>query len=644
MQLEKHPIKWVISLIFILSLLSVSVSAEYICDNGGLFSLPVCFNISTSSGNGTGNITTNNYYNVTNTTIINNGSNLSFNETYTNGLYYPLITNPYAYYNVTTIPSFVLTGYLTTWGNNLNNISLSTIQTYINANGNWTADKSSYSTTSQANLLYAPLGTVGDNVSWNKTYADTLYDSFGRSYTNITSLQNNMGTIVTNLSSNSTILNNMINNINTTKLTTSDQRYNETLYIQSQFNGLNNISLSTIQTYINANGNWTADKTSYSTTTVANGLYDAFGRSYTNITSLQSNMGTVVTNLSSNSTILNDMINTLNVTVQAKVTDNISWNKTYADTLYDSFGRSYTNITSLQSNMGTIVTNLSSNSTMLNNMVNSLNSTSKTNETLLNNMINTLNSSTAKLNINNAFTGDQLFNNANFTGLVWINNVNSTNVTGFTSASQFFEGNVSLINKYATITALNSIGNWTADKTLYTTLAYLTTWGNGLNNISLSTIQTYINANGNWTADKSSYSTITVSNGLYDAFGRSYTNITSLQSNMGTIVTNLSSNSTMLNNMVNSLNSTSKTNETLLNNMINTLNSSRLTNESQLNIMINNLNSTKSNVTNTVVSGNLTITGNTVNNNATGYIYMGAIMVIKWNSTGICIGNTTFCN
>ena len=64
-----------------------------------------------------------------------------------------------------------------TWQDNSDNLTGSNV---IEMVGNWSADKGDYSTTTEANLLYAPTG-YGDE--WNKTYADTLYLT---SYENLT--------------------------------------------------------------------------------------------------------------------------------------------------------------------------------------------------------------------------------------------------------------------------------------------------------------------------------------------------------------------------------------------------------------------------------------------------------------------------
>jgi len=100
--------------------------------------------------------------------------NSSFNETYTNTLY-----RLDSWDNITGIPHatpsdgdtthFSLADEIYDWVIGLAYTSISDIVLSI---GNWSADKGDYSTTAEANNLYAPIN-YGDD--WNKTYADTLY-------------------------------------------------------------------------------------------------------------------------------------------------------------------------------------------------------------------------------------------------------------------------------------------------------------------------------------------------------------------------------------------------------------------------------------------------------------------------------------
>lgn len=216
---------------------------------------------------------------------IGTGGNTSWNETYANTLYYPLVANPNGYYNSSTLPAtdfseiyanitalqssntttnaridgvvsnlanvnnsklnisdqrYNETAYIQSQIGGLNNVSLSTIQSRINANGNWSADQSGYVAKSTRINATGPIFVNG-----------TTFTSIGQGFTiSISQAGGVTGGFL------SAVDWNTFND----KMNTSDQRYNETAYIQSQINGLNNISLSTIQSRIDANGNWSADK------------------------------------------------------------------------------------------------------------------------------------------------------------------------------------------------------------------------------------------------------------------------------------------------------------------------------------------------------------------------------------------------
>ena len=95
--------------------------------------------------------------------------NASWNETYANTLYS----------NDTWVDTYFvrfteLVGQIGNW--TLDKVNYLLISDLVSMVGNWTADKGDYSTTTEADLLYAPI-LYGDD--WNKTYADTLYAGIG---------------------------------------------------------------------------------------------------------------------------------------------------------------------------------------------------------------------------------------------------------------------------------------------------------------------------------------------------------------------------------------------------------------------------------------------------------------------------------
>jgi len=164
-------------------------------------------------------------------------------KTYADTLYYDL-GNSYSYYNST---DFSINDYATS-------VELTSV-------GNWSEDKSGYSTTTEANALYKDIGVETYNSTsndFNETYADTVYQPIGSYLT-----------------------------VEADPLWTA----NSTLYSK----------ITDLTSYV---GNWTLDKGDYSTTTEANALYKDIG------------------------------IQTWNETFAL-------FNKTYADTLYYDLGNSY---------------------------------------------------------------------------------------------------------------------------------------------------------------------------------------------------------------------------------------------------------------------------------------------------------------
>jgi hypothetical protein len=74
-------------------------------------------------------------------------------------------------------------------------------------------------------------------------------------------------------------------------------------------------------------------------------------------------------------------------------------------------------------------------------------------------LIANLNLTKANLAGGNNFTGHQNFQTANFTGIVWINNINSTNVTGFIAADSFIEDGVTINSRYNDTAMITSVNN-----------------------------------------------------------------------------------------------------------------------------------------------------------------------------------------
>jgi len=139
----------------------------------------------------------------------------------------------------------------------------------------WTANQSSYSTKTVADTLYAPIN-YGDN--WNKTYADTLYQPTGSYLTSESDPLAYNGTLAYNSSLANYYLASNPSNFISDGNTNWDNSYgfinwgeatNGTLALTSSLsNYATNVKVDSL-------GNWTLDKTSYSTTSQANALYYA---------------------------------------------------------------------------------------------------------------------------------------------------------------------------------------------------------------------------------------------------------------------------------------------------------------------------------------------------------------------------------
>jgi len=178
--------------------------------------------------------------------------------------------------------------------------------------GNWTADKSDYSTTIEANALYAPvnfgddwnktyadllyadIGVTGDNSSWNESHADTLYADIGVVDTNI----------LTDADFNATQMENSGGKLNILEswLTT---------FFNSLFSGKDTDDLTEGSTNKYDNQSWTE--------VVADGLY--------------ADIGVTGDNSSWSETLADTLYSPINY--------GDDWNKTYADGLYEAIDHTH---------------------------------------------------------------------------------------------------------------------------------------------------------------------------------------------------------------------------------------------------------------------------------------------------------------
>lgn len=139
---------------------------------------------------------------------IGTGDNASWNESYANTLYYPLINNPNGYYNVTTLPSGLTLAQIASnignWSTDkplyatlayvggVNNLSLPQVQAIVNANGNYSQDQAA---------IYANISAKGSgNITGALTSGYVPYASNGSHLINSVIFQNgtNIGIGTTN--------------------------------------------------------------------------------------------------------------------------------------------------------------------------------------------------------------------------------------------------------------------------------------------------------------------------------------------------------------------------------------------------------------------------------------------------------------
>lgn len=112
-------------------------------------------------------------------------------------------------------------------------------------------------------------------------------------------------------------------------------------------------------------------------------------------------------------------------------------------------------ISEVQANLSSVNATVTVNSNLISGIQSNLSSVNSS----TNARIDNINSTKANLAGGNSFTGHQNFDTANFTGIVWINNINSSNATGYSSASVFYEDGVTINSKYNDTARIVSVNN-----------------------------------------------------------------------------------------------------------------------------------------------------------------------------------------
>jgi hypothetical protein len=288
-----------------------------------------------------------------------------------------------------------------------------------------------------------------------------------------------------------------------------DQIYNETILI----NSMDNLSLSDVSNNV---GNWSLDKSEYYNTTQVNDIADSINNSWK-------------ANASSQLSLINAITN-----------DNVSWNESYADTLYLGIIDQRYNETTLINSMDNLsLSDVSNNignwsddqikyynKTEIDTISDTINSSWKANATeqltLITSMDN-LSLSGVSSNLGNWSKDKSDYWNTS-TNLNLTNNV-SIYLTGNLSVDNFF-GNINFsyignVPGYSLISNLVSlIGNWSLDKSKYYNTTQVnsiadtlnSSWKanasaqltliNSMDNLSLNDVSNNI---GNWSANASDY-------------------------------------------------------------------------------------------------------------------------------------------
>jgi hypothetical protein len=154
--------------------------------------------IKVSGGFGSTGVTLNNgdYWGDGNIYILGNLTAVNVAQITTNGSIIPVPTNTY---NLGNSSNVWLDAYATTFyeGGNALNKKYLTQAGAVTALGNWSADKASYSTTSAANLLYAPILATWNNITGLQSANSTQLTLNGQFFNNITGLQSANSTQLT---------------------------------------------------------------------------------------------------------------------------------------------------------------------------------------------------------------------------------------------------------------------------------------------------------------------------------------------------------------------------------------------------------------------------------------------------------------
>ena len=339
---------------------------------------------------------------------------------------------------------------------------------------------------------------------------------------NDTTLINAVQTSVTNNAT--ALINEILARQSIGNWTNDKSSYNTTSQLNTLYYPIGNINgyynSTTIPSYaldtkVNSIGNWTNDKSSYSTTSQANTLYLLVGDQRYNDTLTINNEASYrqgndsylqgqITNLSSyNDTNVNGRITSVNNSLLSEITSRIG-NDSVLDSRISAVNNTavsgtnfsqYTNTSNLAINSSVLKTTNNILDIVMSFFTNLFYKKSEVyNVSETDNLLNAkLATTDQRYNDSIAISNEGVYRQGNDTVLD-----TKVNSLGNWSADK---------SSYATTSALSSVGNWSADKSSYTTTVNLPVYNNGSSNLTMTQV---VSGVGNWSADKSSYSNTSI--------------------------------------------------------------------------------------------------------------------------------------
>jgi hypothetical protein len=195
-----------------------------------------------------------------------------WNKTYADLLYYS-ISNPFNFYNITTLPNLNSSGLIINWNSSgfITNQTQDLSPYYLNTNpaNYWNSTYSPFNKT-YTDTLYAPISLQGDNSSWNESYARTIFYNTELELTTL--LDNNYAPINYGDDWNKTYADTLYrldNWNNFTGIPTATPSISDTTHLSTAaqiYSWVTSLTYTTktyVDTLVGSVGNWSSDKADY---------------------------------------------------------------------------------------------------------------------------------------------------------------------------------------------------------------------------------------------------------------------------------------------------------------------------------------------------------------------------------------------